>query len=203
MARYSPSIQQLIVQLSELPGIGKKSAQRMAFHILAMEDEKARALTESIDNARKLVKRCSVCQNLTDSDPCYVCSDGMRDKTTVMVVETPQDVSTFERMHEYKGLYHVLHGVFDPLKHKSIGDTTITQLVSRLSSHSEIKEVIVATNQTAEGNATALYLARLIAPSGIKVTRLASGLPMGSDIEYADDLTLASALRGRVDLTEN
>ncbi len=183
-----------------MPGVGKKSAQRMAFHILAMEDEKANSLVDSITTARKLVKRCSVCQNLTDSDPCSICSDVMRDKTTVMVVESPRDVSTFERMHEYKGLYHVLHGVFDPLKRKSLSDTTIAQLLERLSSHPEIKEVIVATNQTAEGNATALYLARLISPSGIKVTRLASGLPMGSDIEYADDLTLASALRGRIDL---
>ena len=202
MARYSPSIQQLIAQLSALPGIGGKLAQRLAFHILAMDEAKVQDLTESIAAARKLVKRCSICQNYTDSDPCPICSDAMRDKTTIMVVETPQDVSTFERMHEYKGLYHVLHGVFDPLKRKSLSDTTIPQLLERLQTNSEVKEVIVATNQDPEGSATALYLARLISPSGITVTRLASGLPMGSDIEYADDLTLVSALRGRVNLSD-
>src|SRR5574344_493252 len=200
MARYSPSIQNLIAQLSNLPGIGGKSAQRIAFHILAMDDQTAGDLTDSIATARRNTKRCSCCQNFTDSDPCPVCSDPMRDRTTVLVVETPRDVSTFERMHEYSGLYHVLHGVFDPMKSKSIQDTTISQLLRRLSEHSEITEVIIATNQNAEGNATALYLARILAPSGINVTRLASGLPMGSDIEFADDLTLASALTGRVQL---
>ncbi|MCH4153675.1 MAG: recombination mediator RecR [Saccharofermentans sp.] len=200
MARYSPSIQNLIAQLSNLPGIGGKSAQRIAFHILAMDDQTAGDLTDSIATARRNTKRCSCCQNFTDSDPCPVCSDPMRDRTTVLVVETPRDVSTFERMHEYSGLYHVLHGVFDPMKSKSIQDTTISQLLRRLSEHSEITEVIIATNQNAEGNATALYLARILAPSGINVTRLASGLPMGSDIEFADDLTLASALKGRVQL---
>lgn len=200
MTGYSPSIQNLISQLSNLPGIGGKSAQRLAFHILSMDEDKAKALSDSIVAARKSTRRCSVCQNFTDSDPCRICSDNTRDKSTVIVVETPREVSSFERMHEYKGLYHVLHGVFDPLNNKSIGDTTIPQLIKRLAEHPEVTEVIIATNQTAEGNATALYLSRMLAPSGIKVTRLASGLPMGSDIEYVDDLTLANALKGRVSL---
>ena len=185
MARYSPSIQNLIAQLSSLPGIGGKSAQRLAFHILAMDDKDAEALTSSIMAARQST----------------ICSDPLRDKTTILVVESPRDVSTFERAHEYKGLYHVLHGVFNPMKSMSISDTTIPDLIKRLADHPEVSEVIVATNQTAEGNATALYLSRMVGPSGIKVSRLASGLPMGSDIEYADDLTLLSALKGRVMLS--
>lgn len=201
MARYSPSIQNLITQLSSLPGIGGKSAQRLAFHILAMDDKDAGNLTAAITAARSSTKRCSCCQNFTDSDPCPICSDPLRDKTTVMVVESPRDVSTFERAREYKGLYHVLHGVFNPMKSTSMADTTIPDLIKRLADHSEVTEVIVATNQTAEGNATALYLSRMLGPSGIRVSRLASGLPMGSDIEYADDLTLLSALKGRVMLT--
>ena len=155
-------------------------------------------LVSAITNARKSTCRCSVCHNFTDSDPCPICSDQTRDRSTILVVESPRDVSTFERTHEYKGLYHVLHGVFDPLKNKSLEDTTITKLIQRLASDSSVTEVIVATNQTAEGNATALYISRLLSPSGIKVSRLAQGLPMGSDIEFADDLTLLSALNGRV-----
>lgn len=154
-------------------------------------------MTGAIVEARRLTKRCSVCQNFTDSDPCPICSDPKRDTGTVCVVESPRDVSAFERMHEYNGLYHVLHGVYNPVGNMNMNDITLTELFARLTEHPEIKEVIVATNQTAEGNATALYISRLLSPSGIKVTRLASGLPMGSDIEFADDLTLASALKGR------
>ncbi|MCR5489556.1 MAG: recombination mediator RecR [Oscillospiraceae bacterium] len=200
MARYSPSIQNLISSLAKLPGIGNKSAQNIAFHILSMDDAEAAALTDAIAAARTSTKRCTCCQNFTDRDPCPICSDSERDKTTVLVVESPRDVSTFERAREYNGLYHVLHGVFDPMKNKSLSDTTISDLIKRLSEHTEISEVIIATNQTTEGNATALYLSRLLEPTGITVTRLASGLPMGSDIEYADDLTLMNALRGRVTL---
>ncbi len=202
MARYSPSIQNLIAKLGSLPGIGGKSAQKLAFHILDMSDEDTKSLLDAISEARNLTKKCSVCYNFTDSNPCPICSDPQRDKSVLLVVESPKDVATFERMHEYKGLYHVLHGVFDPIKSRSLEDTTIAQLIDRLGKHPEIKEVIVATNQTAEGNATALFLSRMLKPSGIKVSRIASGLPMGSDIEYADDLTLASALKGRVTLTD-
>ncbi len=197
MARYSPSVQNLISKLGALPGIGGKSAQRLAFHILSMSDEDALSLTSAINEARRLTKRCGICQNFTDSDPCPICSDPKRDKSMVCVVESPRDVSAFERMHEYNGQYHVLHGVYNPVGNTSMNDITLTELFGRLTEHDEIKEVIVATNQTAEGNATALYISRLLSPSGIKVTRLASGLPMGSDIEFADDLTLASALKGR------
>ncbi|MBQ7274885.1 MAG: recombination protein RecR [Clostridiales bacterium] len=197
MARYSPSVQNLISKLGSLPGIGGKSAQRLAFSILSMSQEEADALTGAIVEARKLTKRCSICQNFTDSDPCPICTDPKRDTGTVCVVESPRDVSAFERMHEYNGLYHVLHGVYNPVGNMNMKDITLTELFARLTDHPEIKEVIVATNQTAEGNATALYISRLLSATGIKVTRLASGLPMGSDIEFADDLTLASALKGR------
>lgn len=201
MARYSPSVQNLISKLGSLPGIGGKSAQRLAFHILSMSPEDAKSLTDAIFEARRLTKRCGICQNFTDSDPCPICMDPKRDKSTVCVVESPRDVSAFERMHEYNGQYHVLHGVYNPMGNTNMNDITLTELFSRLTEHDEIKEVIVATNQTAEGNATALYISRLLSPSGIKVTRLASGLPMGSDIEFADDLTLASALKGRKTVT--
>lgn len=165
-----------------------------------MPDNDAAALTEAITEARKLTKRCQICQNFTDTDVCPICSDLKRDKSVVCVVESPRDVSTFERMHEYKGLYHVLHGVYNPMNSRNMGDITLSQLFDRLTKNPDIKEVIMATNQTAEGNATALYVSRLLAPSGIKVTRLASGLPMGSDIEFTDDLTLANALKGRIEI---
>ena len=198
MARYSPSVQNLISRLGNLPGIGGKSAQRLAFHILSMSESDANALADSIKEARRLTRRCAVCQNFTDAEICPVCSDPTRDKSIVCVVESPRDVSTFERMHEYKGLYHVLHGVYNPMNSRNMGDITLTELFDRLTKNPEIKEVVMATNQTAEGNATALYVSRLLSPSGIKVSRLASGLPMGSDIEFTDDLTLANALKGRV-----
>ncbi len=201
MARYSPSVQNLISKLGSLPGIGGKSAQRLAFHILSMPANEANELADAIKEAHRLTVRCSVCQNFTDSDPCPICSDPKRDRSTVCVVESPRDVSTFERMHGYKGLYHVLHGVFDPVSGKNMNDITLSQLFDRLTKSPDIKEIIMATNQTAEGNATALYVSRLLSASGIKVTRLASGLPMGSDIEFTDDLTLASALKGRVDIS--
>lgn len=201
MARYSPSVQNLISKLGSLPGIGGKSAQRLAFHILSLPQNEAQELANSILDAHRLTVRCSSCQNFTDSDPCPICADPKRDRTTVCVVESPRDVSTFERMHEYKGLYHVLHGVFNPASRKNMDEITLSQLFERLTNNPEINEVIMATNQTVEGNATALYVSKLLSPSGIKISRLASGLPMGSDIEFTDDLTLASALKGRVDIS--
>lgn len=201
MARYSPSVQNLIAQLGGLPGIGGKSAQRLAFHILSMKDDEANALANAIVNARATTRRCSSCHNFTDTDPCPICSDPTRDHTTICVVETPRDVAAFERTQEYRGLYHVLHGVFSPMQRKSMNDITLAKLIERLQNDKNIKEVIVATNQTADGNATAMYIARLLSPAGIKVTRLASGLPMGSDIEYTDDLTLLSALKGRTTIS--
>lgn len=201
MAKYSPSLQNLISKLGSLPGIGGKSAQRLAFHILSLPDNEAQALADAILTAKKSTIRCNCCQNFTDSDPCSICSDPLRDNSTVCVVESPRDVASFERTHEYRGLYHVLHGVFNPMSGKGMEDIALPQLFDRLTKHTEIKEVIMATNQTVEGNATALYVSRLLKDSGITVSRLASGIPMGADIEYTDDLTLTNALKGRVDIS--
>lgn len=197
MARYSPSVAKLISELGKLPGVGHKSAQRLAFHILAMPEEEVRSLSDALITARTSTRLCSCCQNFTDSDPCPICSDPKRDHSTICVVENPRDVSTMERMRDYNGLYHVLHGVYSPLNNVELDAIKIRELIQRLRENPETKEVILATNQTPEGEATALYLARLIKPSGIKVTRIASGLPMGSDLEYADDVTLSKAMQAR------
>lgn len=197
MARFSPSVAKLISELGKLPGVGPKSAQRLAFHILAMPQEEVKSLSEALMDAKTTTRLCSVCQNFTDSDPCPICSDPKRDKSTICVVENPRDVSTMERMRDYNGLYHVLHGVYSPLNNVGLDEIKIKELIERLRENPETKEVILATNQTAEGEATAMYLGRLIKPSGIKVTRIASGLPMGSDLEYADDVTLSKAMQAR------
>ncbi|MBP5417790.1 MAG: recombination protein RecR [Clostridiales bacterium] len=197
MARFSPSVAKLISELGKLPGVGPKSAQRLAFHILAMPQEEVKSLSEALMEAKTTTRLCSVCQNFTDSDPCPICSDPKRDKSTICVVENPRDVSTMERMRDYNGLYHVLHGVYSPLNNVGLDEIKIRELIERLRENPETKEVILATNQTAEGEATAMYLGRLIKPSGIKVTRIASGLPMGSDLEYADDVTLSKAMQAR------
>ena len=197
MARYSPSVAKLISELGKLPGFGPKSAQRLAFHILAMQQEDVKSLSDALMEARTSTRLCSVCQNFTDSEVCPICSDPKRDKSTICVVENPRDVSTMERMRDYNGLYHVLHGVYSPLNNVGLDEIKIKELIQRLRENPETKEVIIATNQTAEGEATAMYLGRLIKPSGIKVTRIASGLPMGSDLEYADDVTLSKAMQAR------
>ncbi|MBO4747726.1 MAG: recombination protein RecR [Clostridiales bacterium] len=197
MARYSPSVAKLISELGKLPGVGPKSAQRLAFHILAMQQEDVKSLSDALMEARTSTRLCSVCQNFTDSEVCPICSDPKRDKSTICVVENPRDVSTMERMRDYNGLYHVLHGVYSPLNNVGLDEIKIKELIQRLRENPETKEVIIATNQTAEGEATAMYLGRLIKPSGIKVTRIASGLPMGSDLEYADDVTLSKAMQAR------
>ena len=197
MARYSPSVAKLISELGKLPGVGPKSAQRLAFHILAMQQEDVKSLSDALMEARTSTRLCSVCQNFTESEVCPICSDPKRDKSTICVVENPRDVSTMERMRDYNGLYHVLHGVYSPLNNVGLDEIKIKELIQRLRENPETKEVIIATNQTAEGEATAMYLGRLIKPSGIKVTRIASGLPMGSDLEYADDVTLSKAMQAR------
>ena len=197
MARFSPSVAKLISELGKLPGVGPKSAQRLAFHILAMPQDEVKSLSEALMEAKTTTRLCSVCQNFTDTDPCPICSDPKRDKSTICVVENPRDVSTIERMRDYNGLYHVLHGVYSPLNNVGLDEIKIRELIERLRENPETKEVILATNQTAEGEATAMYLGRLIKPSGIKVTRIASGLPMGSDLEYADDVTLSKAMQAR------
>lgn len=197
MARYSPSIGRLIAELGKLPGIGNKSAQRLAFHILAQPQEQAELLAAAIVEAKRSTKLCSVCCNLTDQDPCEICSSTNRNSQQICVVENPRDVSAIERMHEYKGRYHVLHGVINPMQHIGPDQIKLRELVQRLQNEPDISELILATNPTVEGEATALYIARLLKKTGILITRIAHGLPVGGDLEYADEVTLARAMEGR------
>jgi recombination protein RecR len=197
MARYSPTIARLISELGKLPGIGSKSAQRLAFHLLAQPQDRVEALAEAILEARRSTRLCSVCCNLTDQDPCDICASPGRDRTIICVVENPRDVAAMERIHEYKGLYHVLHGVISPLQNIGPDQIRLRELLARLRSDETITEVILATNPTVEGEATALYVARLLKPANIRTTRIAHGIPMGGDLEYADEVTLARAMEGR------
>lgn len=203
MAEYSPLITRLITELGRLPGIGKKSAQRLAFHVLEMPLERAQSLADTILEARKQIHFCPVCCNLTDLPLCEVCSAGeagKREGNTLCVVESPRDVAAMERIHEYKGLYHVLHGAISPMRDVGPESLKLRELLTRLQEHPEIEELIIATNPTVEGEATALYIARLLKSSGIRCTRIAHGLPMGGDIEYTDEVTLARALQGRQEI---
>lgn len=190
------SLNELINQFSRLPGIGKKTAQRLAFSILEQPPERAKAFAEALVNAREKIHFCKVCQSLTDLEICPICSNEHRDKSVICVVEDPKDVMAFERTREFSGVYHVLHGVISPLDNITPDDLKIKELMARLGT-GEVKEIIMATNPTVEGEATASYLSRLIKPMGIKVTRLAYGVPVGADLEYADEYTLARALEGR------
>jgi len=196
MPIYSKSLQRLISALHRLPGIGPKSAQRLAFHILKSPRAEANELAQAILAAKENMKSCSVCGYITDSDPCLICDDSTRDGSTICVVEQPQDIFIFEKMGEYKGTYHVLMGALSPLDGVGPDDLKIKELVTRIK-QGKIKEVIIATNPNVEGEATAAYLSKLIRPLGVKVTQLAQGMPMGSDLEYADEVTLAKALEGR------
>lgn len=197
MRQYPKPLNKLINELSKLPGIGGKTAQRLAFHILALEESEATSLANSIVNAKRSLHYCSVCGNLTDADPCEICSDESRDRTKVCVVETPQDVIAMERIREFKGLYHVLHGAISPVEGIGPNEINLKSLITRLQQHDEIDEIIVATNPNIEGEATAMYIARLLKQSGIKVTRIAHGIPVGGDLEYADEVTLLKAMEGR------
>lgn len=197
MRQYPKPLNKLINELSKLPGIGGKTAQRLAFHILALEESEATSLANSIVNAKRSLHYCSVCGNLTDTDPCEICSDESRDRTKVCVVETPQDVIAMERIREFKGLYHVLHGAISPVEGIGPNEINLKSLITRLQQHDEIDEIIVATNPNIEGEATAMYIARLLKQSGIKVTRIAHGIPVGGDLEYADEVTLLKAMEGR------
>jgi recombination protein RecR len=197
MARYAPSIGRLITELGKLPGIGSKTAQRLAFHLLAQPQEQAVALAEAIIDARNKIRLCSVCCNLTDQDPCEICTGSSRDRTTICVVENPRDVAAMERMHEYRGLYHVLHGAISPMQGIGPDQIRLRELLARLRQDESVTELILATNPTVEGEATALYLARLLKPAGILTTRIAHGIPMGGDLEYADEVTLSKAMEGR------
>lgn len=200
MAKYSPSISKLITQLGKLPGIGGKSAQRLAFHILSMSDEEVETLASTLLEAKSKTFLCSSCCNLTDNDPCEICSSPSRDRSIICVVENPRDVAAMERIHEYHGLYHVLHGCISPMQNIGPNQIKLKELLSRLTRETGVTEVILANNPTVEGEATALYIARLLKPAGIKTTRIAHGIPMGGDIEYADEVTLAKALQGRREL---
>ena len=196
MKYYPKPLAGLISELSKLPGIGSKTAQRLAFYIMSLDEKEALCLAESIIYAKKNMMFCTVCGNLTDTDPCAVCSDTGRDRQTICVVESPKEVAAIERIKEYNGLYHVLHGVISPMEGIGPDDINLKQLIIRLQG-SDVKEVILATNPNIEGEATAMYAARLIKPAGIKVSRIAHGIPVGGDLEYADEITLLKAVEGR------
>lgn len=197
MANYNiVPLNELISQFERLPGIGKKTAQRLAYNILEQPPERAEKFAEALLNARKKIHFCKTCQSFTDMEECGICADTTRDRSVICVVAEPKDVMAFERTREFSGLYHVLHGVISPMDGIGPDSLRIKELMSRLSNN-DIKEIIMATNPTVEGEATASYISRLVKPMGIKVTRLAYGIPVGGDLEYADEFTLARALEGR------
>lgn len=189
-------LQKLIEQFERLPGIGRKSAQRLAFHILGLPKERAEEFADTILDAHRLIKRCLVCQNLTDNETCSICTDTKRDRSVICAVEDPRDVVAFERTREYHGQYHVLHGLISPMEGIGPDQISIKEMLARLRDGT-VQEVIMATNPTVEGEATAMYVARLLKPMGLKVTRLAYGIPVGGSLEYADEVTLYRALEGR------
>ena len=199
MASFPASLDRLIDQFASLPGVGRKSAQRLAFHVLSLPEEEADAFAEAIISAKREVKRCSICQNYTDRDVCPICSSERRDRSTICVVSDPKDVLSIERAREYNGLYHVLHGVISPMNHIGPDDIGVKELLLRVAEN-DIQEVIMATNPDTEGEATAIYISRLLKPFEIRVTRLAYGIPVGSNLEFADDATLTRALEGRTEL---
>lgn len=197
MAGYNvTSLARLIEQFERMPGIGHKSAQRLAFYVLNLKKSEAEAFSQAILDAHSKIKKCSRCCNLAEDELCPICKSQNRDESVVCVVEDPRDVLAFERTHEYKGLYHVLHGVISPMNSVGPEDITIKELLARLSD-GKIEEIIMATNPTVEGEATAMYISRLLKPMGITVSRLAYGVPVGAELEYADEITLTRALEGR------
>jgi recombination protein RecR len=196
MSLYAAPIAKLIDELSKLPGVGNKTAQRLAFHILNMSWEDVLQLSSSITNAKKNIKHCKICSNITDSDICNICSNVKRDSSMICVVEDPKDVVAMEKTREFKGLYHVLNGAISPMEGIGPDEIRIKELLRRVADN-EINEIILATNPNIEGEATAMYISRLLKPAGIKVTRIAHGVPVGGDLEYADEVTLMKALEGR------
>jgi len=190
------AVYNLIQELSKLPGIGPKSAQRIAYYLLRAPDEQCKLLAEAVVSVKQKTKLCSICCNVTDSDPCLICSSDQRDRTKLCIVEQPQDILALEHTGVFNGLYHVLHGALSPTEGVGVGQIKISELMERLQNGS-ISEVILATNPTLEGEHTAMYLNKLVSPLGIQVTRLARGLPFGTELEYADDVTLTRALEGR------
>ena len=198
MEYYSSQITKLIEELSKLPGIGAKSAQRLAFHIINMPQEQVERLSEAMVDARKNVRYCKECFTLTDQELCPICRNDKRDHETIMVVENTRDLAAYEKTGKYEGVYHVLHGAISPMLGIGPGEIKLKELMQRLQG--DVKEVIIATNSSLEGETTAMYISKLVKPTGIKVSRIASGVPVGGDLEYIDEVTLLRALEGRVEL---
>lgn len=199
MQYFPASLQELTDCFSRLPGIGGKTAQRLAFHVLEMPDDEAKAFADAIVEAKRTVHACPVCQNLTDRELCSICADELRDHNTICVVAEPKDVIALERAREFSGVYHVLHGVISPLNHVTQDDIRIKELLGRVA-NGEVKEIIMATNPDTEGEATAMYISRLLRPMEVKVTRLAYGIPVGGQVEFVDEVTLSRALEGRQEI---
>ena len=198
MDYYSKQISKLIEQFSRLPGIGPKSAQRLAFHLINMPEEQVKELADSMIDARENVRYCSQCYTLTDQEVCPICSNANRDHKMIMVVETTRDLAAYEKTGKYEGVYHVLHGAISPMLGIGPGDIKLKELMERL--RGDVDEVIIATNSSLEGETTAMYISKLIKPTGIKVSRIASGVPVGGDLEYIDEVTLLRALEGRTEI---
>lgn len=198
MDYYSKQISKLIEELSSLPGIGNKSAQRLAFHILHMPVEKVEGLAQTILDARRNIRYCKICCTLTDEEECPICSNPARDHRTIMVVENTRDLAAYEKTGQYEGVYHVLHGAISPMLGIGPDDIKLKELMKRLQG--DVQEVIIATNSSLEGETTAMYISKLVKPTGIRVSRIASGVPVGGDLEYIDEVTLLRALEGRVEL---
>ena len=199
MSLYAPSIEKLIESFEKLPSIGHKTAQRLAFYMLDLSNEEVKEFTDSIINAKTNLKFCSKCFNISDTDPCNICSNPKRDESTICVVEDVRDVLAMERTHEFKGVYHVLHGSISPMNGVGPDDIKIKELLSRIM-EGNVKEIILATNPRVEGEATSMYISKLVKPLGVKVTRIARGIPVGGDLEYTDEMTLTKALEGRSEM---
>ena len=199
MSGFPSTLENLIDRFAALPGLGRKSAQRLAFHVLSLPDEEALGFADAITEAKRSIHRCPVCQNLTDDEQCAICTSPKRDQSTICVVTQPRDVLSFERSREYNGVYHVLHGVLSPMNHVGPDDICIKELISRVAAGG-VSEVIMATNPDTEGDTTAMYLSRLLKPFEVKVTRLAYGIPVGSNLEFTDEATLTRALSGRIEM---
>ena len=196
MSSYSPTFAQLVEKLRSLPGVGAKSAHRLAFHIVGLPDEEAFSFAEAITQAKKTIRRCERCMNISDEELCAVCGDGRRDSGLICVVESARDITAFERIKEYSGVYHVLHGVISPMDGIGPDKITVKELLARIETD-EVREVILATGSSVEGEATAIYISKLLKPMGITVSRLAYGIPVGGELEYTDEVTLYKALEGR------
>jgi recombination protein RecR len=195
---YPIAIEKLIEEFGKLPGIGSKTAQRLTLHVLNLPKEEVEEFANALVKARGTIKYCSICGNFTDSDPCAICSNPNRDKSTICVIEQPKDIMTIEKVREFNGVYHVLHGTISPMQGRGPDDIKLKELITRVNN--DLKEIIVATNPNIEGEATAMYISKILKPFGVKVTRIAHGIPVGGDLEYADEVTLSKALEGRKEI---